>query len=297
MVMYISGMTKIIYCVDVHNGPVIPRFRETDVTLYGPHAKGMLMAMIHYAHQENADKIIIGGDESSYHPVPETHLFQSLGIWDVIRRSAVPVLRGIGNHERTEHQSHLNLTINSFSDKIDDTRIIVLQPDITRENGKDVYHYNPSDVDWLLNGSPARNTLVIAHWAFDRMDRGYPAYYCNDTAYAYRDNADKIKKILPGGTIVLSGHEHRANFSDPAHLTNSAGVLSVVVPSIVQQDINDPKIPCGIFVEITDDGENGTLRLNFKRVSMRETPFNKQYVVEDVAPAEVARYYRPYIPG
>lgn len=296
--MYTNGMTKIIYCVDLHFGPEIPRWQDTGMKLYGPQALVMLMTVTTYAKQNGADALIIGGDEGSYDANPERHLARTLPVWDILKRSSVPVLRAIGNHERPEHFNALGLNPNSHSIRIKDTNIVILQPTINTQGGQTIYAYDPKDVEFLLNGSPARNTIVVPHWSLDRMERGYPRRTANLTGeYVYSDTADQITPLLPNNTLILSGHEHRSNFDDPKHCALEDGHTHIVLPSIVQEDIDNPDIPCGIFMEITNEGRNGALQLNFKRVALKTNNTGPYFEVEDLPPAEVARYYRPYIPG
>jgi len=137
-----------------------------------------------------------------------------------------------------------------------------------------------------------KNLIVASHWAFDRMERGYPQLY-NIKGYAYEDNTKPLKgrfAELAGGdhnrVITLHGHEHRFNLS--AFL----GFQCLVMPSVVQADVDNLDKPCGLFVEIDDENPDHSLRLTFKKIHLNEE--NPEASLVETVPLEyMQRYYRP----
>jgi hypothetical protein len=217
-----------------------------------------------------------------------------------MQRAAGLQLRAIGNHDPLPLRTLKEMGFNTKSGAVPlsdqhEGRLIILQPrlDTDPQTGKPQYSYNPGDINRLLCDHPGgRNApdLVISHWSLDRLSRGYKHDSHPCKGYNYHDRSEEIMPELSGRALGLAGHEHRANFKKATGL-NVDTQRFIVIPSISQYSINNPRLPCGIFAEITDDGDDNSLRITFKKVCLGGR--NRKSQVTGITPTEVTAYYRP----
>jgi len=297
---------RAIYYVDLHKGGLIEPASPVDVRLHGQAAFDMNCAILDYAYEQGIDDVIHGGDESTFvKDDPNKHLNHARAIQGTMQYHAGDLHRVIGNHEPIDHLKSLGFKTRSYKKAINTrTNLVVFQPDIGKQKDQTVYSYDPSFNKSKLprEVSFRKNIIVASHWAFDRMKRGYRKIY-DLKGYAYHDNTEKIAKHLANNARVnvdrvlsLHGHEHR--FS----LTQDLGFNCLVMPSIVQADIDAPDKPCGLFVEITDEKTpDGSLNWDFKKITDLRSDtdefdlLKQQYDIETVDLDYMRRYDRPVV--
>ena len=287
-------MTKIIYYCDLHQGPLHEPSEPTDVRLHGHCAFDMNRALLEYAWHNNIDDIIHGGDESTFVKGDLSHhMRRATLIGGSMQYQAGDLHRVIGNHDPITRLKELGFQTESYKKQPHKSknRIVILQPQIKQTCSQAVYDYHIPRVSRIFPPAHSKTNLIVAsHWALDRMERGYPKIY-DPKGYAYHDNTEELKKRLAkhaGEVISLHGHEHR--FS----LTTTLGFQCLVMPSIIQADIVDENKPCGLFVEIADENEDGSLRFTFKKINLNaENPEVSQ--IETVDLAYMQRYHRPVL--
>lgn len=293
---------RVIFYTDLHCGPPHEPASKTDVRLHGQNALAINAALLEYAIRHNINDIIHGGDESTFAKGDLTrHMRRASLIGGSMNYQPSDLHRVIGNHDPAEKLDESGFKKDSYSKTMRDkkTKIIICQPEIipARMEAPLLYAYNTQKI---LRISPKRdvhalNLIIAAHWAFDRSERGYKDI--SGGGYNYHDTTLKLKEHFKHNARknmqrVLSVHGHEHRFS----LTDNLRFNCLVMPSIVQADIDNPNTPCGLFVEITDDGPEKTLRLSFKK--MTSSNFNGDvgeldYRVQDVDLAYMNRYYRP----
>ena len=270
----------------------------TDVQLWGSKGLRLLQAVHNHAQQIGA-VVIINGDESSYHPDPLQHFNDAAEIGRLAKEIAIA--RTIGNHEPITNRIQLGLNTTSHMLSIgEQTQVLICQP----ENGyeppkkskiKSHYAINPDAITALIDAEyiDGNNLLVMGHWAFDRMQRGYPPIYKKTGAgYTFIDNSKSIVSRLTqikdsGARVLMSGaHEHRYS------TTNTLGFQCNVIPAITQVDIDDETKPCGLFAvyESSAKGWDTT----YGKISLGKEGKNKS--VTSVPQSEIQRYYRAFIP-
>ena len=287
-------MSKFLYYVDIHHGETRHPYDASSILLHGDHSIAMQRAVNAYAKNNNITAMIHGGDES-YYDNDLTLFRQRAGeIADEIKKSSVPTYRIIGNHEPILKLDDLGFLKGSFTRAHDATTLVCLQPEITEPAQLVQYSYAPDKTKNILTGIPAGQNIIIAsHWSFGRITRGYGRTSRADKAYLYRDTLhdlnDNLKQIAGGNprrVLNLSGHEHRFSFM------TDLGYQCLVMPAIVQNDIDEHGKPCGLFAEITDDADDGSLRITFRKISLNtEDPENS--TITTVSQDYMQRYFRP----
>ena len=289
-------MSKFVYYVDIHHGEKRHPYDASSILLHGDYSIAMQRAVNAYAKNNNVTAMIHGGDESYYDP--DITLFRKRAgeISNEIKKSSVPTYRIIGNHEPIFKLDDLGFLKDSFTRAHDNTTLVCLQPDITSPSQTTKYVYDPDKTKNLLSGIQiGKNTIVASHWSFGRITRGYGRASRPDKGYSYVDHlhdlADSLEKIADGNparVLNLSGHEHR--FS----LMTDLGFQCIVMPAIVQNDVDEPDKPCGLFAEITDDADDGALSITFKKISL-DIDEPEKSVVTTVSRDYMQRYFRPVI--
>lgn len=292
-------MTKILFATDLHAGPDMPPRNKSDVMLFGSKAPALLTHMLDYAKEQNVCSVVLGGDESFYHPDTETHYARAAGIFDIVRACPVTIHRAIGNHDPIPALTDLGFRQKSYAVEFNEksgalTRLVILQPDIGQDNGRAVYEYDAHTAMNLIWGSSrADNTIVVSHWAFDRQTRGYPEIYQQSAGYVYRDTLFAHINDLPPRTVVLSGHEHRANFKKPNACDPTENTRHMVIPAMTQKSRARLTSPIGLFVELETRPDNSPLRISFKYICHGK---GAHYVIDHLPAGSVGQYFRPFIP-
>ncbi|MCI5060529.1 MAG: metallophosphoesterase [Alphaproteobacteria bacterium] len=292
-------MAKFVYYTDLHHGPDVLRTRKDGVDILGSYATCVHEAVLSYAQKEGIKTILHGGDETTFHPIETKWLERAFNAAALMRRFSGHMIRVLGNHDYDEAPHLLGLPPNSFLTNIEDTLpAYILQPSCRHTGEKWLYEYSKKAANRLevhKSEIEKHDTLILAgHWAFDRIERGYPALY-DKVGYAYQDRADPIKAKLQefdlSHILTLHGHEHRFVLSTTPATKTSAKMTHLIMPSIVQHDINDETKPCGLFVVIDDESDNGKLSLHFKKVVLSDD--RKTTSVQDVTRQEMKAYKRP----
>ena len=308
-------MTKIIYFVDLHYGRNSSDgiLHKSDLSLYGERAIDLVHAIHGYAGRNNVDIVICGGDEANFTPVPGKHLERAK--WISSQIDSIPashVYRQIGNHEPLAHLTELGLLSSKTAHSINRNQLMLLRPEISlTDQGKAIYSYDGvSLIDSArkkLAQKTSKSLILAGHWAFDRQQAGYPERsHPHDKGYFYQDNLSQLFNFLcdegrKEQRIILSlhGHEHRFR------MANSGSYSCITMPAITQtyiphdNDNNDYKGPCGLFVEITDETPDGTVRYDFKQVVIPDWKI-ADYDAFDIEPQDVPleymrKYERPII--
>lgn len=289
-------MTKILYYCDLHHGPTVIPKMPSDVLILGEFAVGLNTAILAYSARNQFGTVIHGGDEATFMLNPKEHFDRASTIAQQMTRVEGSLHRVIGNHDPTISLKGLGLNPKSYMANINDrNKLLVCQPQISKTGTKTIYEYDVNDILAIVGEADISNynLIVSAHWAFDRVSRGYPQLYFPDKGYAYRDTSklliERLSDIADGNTkrvLSLHGHEHR--FS----LTASLGFQILVMPAITQADIDTPDKPCGLFAEITDDTPDGSLRINFRKITLNKEQPEISHI-ETVSRDYMQRYLRP----
>ncbi|MBN8522120.1 MAG: hypothetical protein J0L77_09530 [Alphaproteobacteria bacterium] len=292
-------MTKILFATDLHAGPDMPPRNKSDVMLFGSQASVLLTRLLTYAKETDVTSVVLGGDESFYDPNPHTHHARATGIFDIVRTCPVTIHRAIGNHDPIPALMDLGFRPKSYAAEFNEksgalTRLVILQPDIGQDNGKAIYAYDADVAMNLIWGSSrADNTIVVSHWAFDRQTRGYPPIYQQSTGYVYRDTLFSHMNDLPPRTVVLSGHEHRANFKKSNACDPSENTRHIVIPAMTQKSRARLTCPVGLFAELETRPDNSPLRISFKHIYHAK---GARYEIYPLPAGSVGQYSRPFIP-
>lgn len=289
-------MSKILYYCDLHHGSKRPAYDEKSVFLHGDFALRLQAAISTYVSQNNIHSIIHGGDEAFFDLDKDRFKARAEEMANSINLTPVPVHRVIGNHEPISYLEELGFLTSSFNNTADGIPLVVLQPTIHIADKVVHYQYDPdSSLDHIEQVTNGRNIIVPSHWALDRIPRGYNSVSGSNKGYRYHDNTEVISKRLAefadGNTsrvLGLHGHEHR--FA----MTTTLGFTCLTMPSIVQADLDNSDLPCGLFAEITDDGEDGSLRIAFKKITFHSAT-SDNFTVHDVTKKYMDRYFRPVI--
>lgn len=291
-------MSKIICYFDLHYGDDRPPYDDSSVHIYGTRALELQKAISIYAQQNNVTTTVCGGDESYFNPDPATHLKDAQVIAKEVTNTTIPFHRLTANHEPIHHIKNLGFTPTSYRAVDGNTNIIICQIDIKQENGVTLYRYDRDHIRTLIDEAKQHggNILVASHWSLDRVARGYNKVSNPNKGYVYTDTleplADILKEANKNGNTVTSFHGHEHRFSMNCIL----GFDCVVMPAITQGDIREKtKEPCGLFAEITNDGENGGLRTTFKKIVL-DAKEPDGFTVHTVTKGYMNQYYRPVKP-
>ena len=299
-------MAKFIYYTDLHYGPDIPRQNKHGINLLGSTAPYIQDALINYAEKSNIKTIIHGGDETTYHPIPEKWFERAQKASALMQQFNGTMIRVIGNHDYDARATDLGFEKHSFLTQIDESLpAYILQPTCMHTEQTSLYKYHKNDANNLRQHTgtieDSSNLIIAGHWALNRQERGYPEMY-HKIGYAYKDNCNDIKNALKAlplkSAMTLHGHEHRFALST---LPDRRQITHLLMPSIVQHDINDLTKPCGIFVEINDETKSGQLTWEFKKIlpprdMAHDTLRQRKITVTDLSHHQMKAYSRPVRP-
>lgn len=303
-------MAKIIYFVDLHYGRKSSdgTLHQRDLSLHGERALDLVHAIHGYAGRNNIDIAVCGGDEANFTPEPGKHLERAQWISSHINRIPTShVYRQIGNHEPLPHLNRLGLLSGEKVHNFGANKLVLLRPEIElNDEGKAIYSYDGGnaikEANRQLIKKRSSNLILAGHWAFDRQQAEYPRLsHPHDKGYFYQDNLSQLFNFLCDAgkkehhsIVSLHGHEHRFRMSQ------SGSYSCITMPAITQtyiphdNDNNDYKGPCGLFVEITDETPDGSLRYNFKQVMLPHWS-EPDYDAFDLEPKDVPlEYMRKY---
>lgn len=293
---------KAIFYTDLHKGGLKEPAISFDVRLHGQMAFDMNCAIFDYAEKNEINDVIHGGDESTFVSGDLAHhMRRATEIQSTMHYQGGDLHRVIGNHDPSSHLAELGFKTQSYKKNNPNSKnwITICQPTIGIQKGQTRYSYDPKAI--LKNlpsyGTRSNNIIIASHWAFDRMERGYPKVY-DIKGYAYHDETNLLKTRLKGNArkninrvLSLHGHEHR--FSHTVNL----GFNCLVMPSIVQANIDNYDQACGLFVEITDEKTpDKSLSWEFKQIinpRLETDRFGMSEVAYDVQPVDLD-YMRQY---
>lgn len=286
-------MTKILFYTDLHKGADYREGTNSPVTIYGSTAFLMNAAILAYAadNENHIDAVISGGDEATYIADMEHHFRRATEIDSTMRAFKGELHRVIGNHELWPRLNLLGFRKESYRRIFNrQTRIKICQPVIGRVDGHYVHKYDGDRMARPLRrvkSGTQRNRILFGHWAFNRMQRGYPEYNKDkrylDTSAEVLEHMQRINGEEGQRVVGVHGHEHSFSWQDNC----------LVMPSISQEDVDHPEKPCGLFVEISDDGPNNTLRFEFKRIINYDCDLFEPIETETVSVEYMRRYHRP----
>jgi len=253
---------KAIVFFDIHYGPVSGSNMNGNVPILGPFARDMHESLLEYAHHTGADCIVHGGDESVFHRDPDEHFSRAQEFVNTDRQYHGVSLRCIGNHDPVTNLEPLGFKSQSHVHDVGQTRILIDQPVIAEQQGRIHYEHAPDTYSILCAGGGASSILWFRHFGLDRVKRGYaethvrPGYMYKDSRIPLCGIPDPERRIE---ILEFHGHEHR--YTETFH----NGVRCIGMPSITQGE-KDGKTACGVFVEVSDDTQDGTLRVQFKKI-------------------------------
>jgi len=289
-----SAIDRFIFYTDPHYGPLSGGRSLFDPILYGTDALNLQFAIHHFANTNAISLIFHGGDECAFTPDLMEHFKRAHAASIPLRNFDGHVIRIAGNHDYQPGLNELGFSKAGLQDALlmSNTKIIVGTDQIIKEDGRPVYTFNEEATCRSINtpsstGEEILSTLISSHAAYDRsIIAKYPYDFGpKDKGYMYRQNADQIFETLcelgarkPGAVLSLHGHEHGFRLSD------QSGYRCLTMPSLVQEDMETPGRPCGLFCVIDRDRITGTFNIHGKQVILdKNNP-------EDPAKATVRDY-------
>lgn len=289
-------MSKILYYCDLHHGDKDRTpYDAQSVQLNGTHATSFQRGLSTYINKNGISTAIHGGDESLILlPYKKSdHLHDALTIAGMMTNVDYSLHRVIGNHEPVEFLDILGLKNESYATRENGTSIIICQPSIKQDQGITLYSYDTDKIIGLIDQEARQsdNIIIASHWSLDRLARGYNKESSPGKGYQYIDTTQKIVDALDhievkGSVLSLHGHEHR--FIKQKYPRFECCVM----PAITQGSIGNSRISCGLFAEITDNGENGRLTIEFKTMTLGKNK-SSEPSVETVTESHMQEYFRP----
>lgn len=294
-------MSKIIFATDFHIGGNLIAPKPGDITIWGQDwGTPMLTALLNYSDRTPEATFISGGDEITMlhegrrlpkSDVKRRYFRNAAATRDLLLKSRVPVARVIGNHDPIGHLDSMGFNRASHvfrRQALPHTDVVILQPRIYTGE-KCWFEYDADHAIAVIDEATNPNLIIGSHWAFDREELGISAR----SGYQYRDNTARIRehietKIKQGklhSVVSLHGHSHRFRYG------KTGPIDMLTMPSFVQNDRQVPELPCGVFVEISEDKNNGELTTQFKRLLLKDEK-GLEPVVTDIGRDEVELYQR-----
>lgn len=294
-------MSNALFATDFHHGPIIEAKTDDDRSLYGNRAPELHRAFVRYANL-NTRLILDGGDQSTYTSEKEKHLALAARARKFSMRFRGTYSRAIGNHDpfhqAIEYLFHPE-TYKVNQRSLRHTDVVVLQPEVSttlqgRKNRYD-YAYSADKLVALLEECKKPNLIIMSHWAFNRNLRGIN-FKTQGKPYEYLDHTGDINEILHvqvrdgKEVLTLHGHEHYFSYRE------DFAFRSLVMPSIVQSDIDFDHLPCGLFAQIRDKRRGG-LSVEFKKIAVGEKrkriKLPRFGIIDKVPENYMRRYMRP----
>ena len=295
-----STMRRFIFVTDLHHGPRIDSRDADGVVLHGNKASAIQRAIINYAHNQNIAVIIDGGDQTTYNIDKRKHLKRAEKPRKISAEFSGLYAQAIGNHD-----PHCEAVAYGFQprthrldqDVLRKSDIVVAQPHITttKYGQKYRYEYDTDEIKTVIEECKNPNLILAGHFAFNREERNMRKR-TGSRPYEYRDDCEGINHIFAAeaakGRQILTLHGHEHFFS----MTEQSGYLCIVMPSVVQSDIDFRHQPCGLFATVTEK-KGGEIQVEFKKITLGEkhkgnklTPY---IVTDDIPLAYMRRYQRP----
>lgn len=280
-----KAVDRFIFYTDPHHGPQSGGRSPFDPVLYGPEALNLQFAINHYANENDIPLIIHGGDECAFTPDLVEHFKRAKEASVPLKSFNGQVIRIAGNHDDQRNLEELGFSKVGIQENIfmPNTKVIVGTDKIIHGDGPPAYTFDEEATCESINASsPERilSTLISAHPAYDqRIVAKYPYEFGpKDKGYVYRQNSDEIYRTLcelgarnPGTVLSLHGHEHGFR------LTDESGYQCLTMPSLVQDDMEKPGRPCGLFCVIERDRITGVFNIYGKQVLLdSNTPANPE---------------------
>ncbi|NCO03452.1 MAG: hypothetical protein GW903_04600 [Alphaproteobacteria bacterium] len=295
---------SLLFATDFHQGPDI----RHKVSLWGSLADDLHFLTIDFCQREGIGIFMNGGDQSSYNSDITKHHQAAERSYQRAQEFRGFYAHVVGNHEPTQPSWRDKLIRKSYSinqNAMPSTKIIVAQPRIKviEKAGKKRYRYkygNKKDGNTEIIGliddiTPDQCNLIIgSHFAFDRSKRkignksNKKSYYVDNT----HDISEKLRAIsrFRRSIVTLHGHEHCFSISSTGNLT------SLVMPSISQEDVDQPNRPCGLFAVVSECLELG-ISIEFKKITLPNIGNTGDAKIETVSPEYMHRYSKPSLIG
>ncbi|MEM8833169.1 MAG: hypothetical protein AAGB32_01385 [Pseudomonadota bacterium] len=294
-------MSNALFVTDFHHGPIIYPKSPRDSALFGNRAAELHRAFIRYANPITP-LILDGGDQSTHLRKREKHLEAAARARKESMKFRGDYARAIGNHD--PYFDAMEFQFNRMTHRLNQTGllhtdVVVVQPEVTTTlMGKKYrydYAYSAETLAAIVEECKNPNLIIVSHWAFNRRLRGL-ARKTQGKPYEYIDNSEAIGEILSGqsseGKTVLTLHGHEHYFSRQ----EQDGYETLVMPSIVQEDVDFSHVPCGLFAKITDKNRGG-IKVEYKKLAVgdkRKAVKTPRFGVIDNVPEEyMRRYARP----